>query len=68
MRKYDIPNPYELLKDFTRGKATVSRSEYLEFINKIQGLPESEKKFLLALTPQTYTGLASTLAKDIIKY
>jgi len=68
MRKYDIPNPYELLKDFTRGKATVSRSEYLEFINKIQGLPESEKKFLLSLTPQTYTGLASTLAKDIIKY
>lgn len=25
MRKYDIPNPYEKLKDFTRGKATVSR-------------------------------------------
>ena len=68
MRKYDIPNPYELLKDFTRGKATVSRSEYLEFINKIQGLPESEKQFLLALTPQKYTGLASTLAKDITKY
>lgn len=33
MRKYDIANPYELLKDFTRGKATVSRDDYLEFIN-----------------------------------
>lgn len=28
MRKYDIPNPYEKLKDFTRGKATVSKAEY----------------------------------------
>ena len=51
MRKYDIPNPYELLKDFTRGKATVTRTEYLEFINKLEGLPEAEKQNLLALTP-----------------
>ncbi len=51
MRKYDIPNPYEILKDFTRGKATVTRSEYLEFINKLEGLPEAEKQNLLALTP-----------------
>jgi adenylosuccinate lyase len=43
MRKYDIPNPYEKLKDFTRGKSTVSRSEYLDFINKLEGLPASEK-------------------------
>jgi len=32
MRKYDIPNPYEKLKDFTRGKATVTKQEYVEFI------------------------------------
>ena len=51
MRKYDIPNPYELLKDFTRGKGTVTRTEYLEFINKLEGLPEAEKQNLLALTP-----------------
>jgi len=25
MRKYDIPNPYEKLKDFTRGKPTVNK-------------------------------------------
>jgi len=25
MRKYDIANPYELLKDFTRGKATITK-------------------------------------------
>lgn len=51
MRKYDIENPYELLKDFTRGKATVSREDYLEFINGIKGLPESEKQMLLKLSP-----------------
>lgn len=32
MRKYDIPHPYEKLKDFTRGKATVTKQEYVEFI------------------------------------
>ena len=35
MRKYDYPNPYEKLKDFTRGKAQVSKSEYLEFIDSL---------------------------------
>ena len=43
MRKYDIPNPYEKLKDFTRGKATVSKQEYLEFIENLDGLPAAEK-------------------------
>lgn len=68
MRKYDIPNPYEKLKDFTRGKATVSRSEYLEFIEKLEGLPPQEKKNMLELTPQKYTGVASILAKSLKKY
>ena len=68
MRKYDIPNPYEKLKDFTRGKATVSKAEFIEFIENLDGLPEEEKKRMKQLTPQTYTGLASTLAKDVTKY
>lgn len=68
MRKYDIPNPYEKLKDFTRGKATVSREEYLEFIHNLEGLPEDEKKNLLELTPQKYTGSASLLAQSLKKF
>lgn len=51
MRKYDIPNPYEKLKDFTRGKATVSRTEYLQFIEGLEGLPVEEKKNMMELTP-----------------
>jgi len=41
MRKYDIPNPYELLKEFTRGKK-VEKSDYLKFVESLD-LPENEK-------------------------
>lgn len=68
MRKYDIPNPYEKLKDFTRGKATVSRAEYLEFIQNLEGLPAEEKQNMLELTPQKYIGAASILAQSLKKY
>lgn len=65
MRKFDIANPYEKLKDFTRGKAQVSKSEYIEFIDKLEGLPAEEKETLRQLTPQKYTGYASFLAKEV---
>ena len=51
MRKYDIPNPYEKLKDFTRGKATVSKQEFVEFIENLEGLPAEEKNSMKELTP-----------------
>lgn len=38
MRKYDIPNPYEKLKEFTRGK-TVTKSDYLKFVESLE-MPE----------------------------
>jgi adenylosuccinate lyase len=68
MRKYDIPNPYEKLKDFTRGKATVNRQEFLEFIDKLDGLPDFEREMLKKLTPQRYVGYAPRLAKEILKF
>ena len=68
MRKYDIPNPYEKLKDFTRGKATVSKQEYQEFITNLEGLPPHEKKNMMELTPQKYTGVASIMARSLKKY
>jgi len=67
MRKFDIENPYEKLKDFTRGKATVSKSEFVDFIEKLDGLPPNEKESLKQLSPQTYIGLASVLAKNVKK-
>lgn len=68
MRKFDIENPYEKLKDFTRGKAQVSKAEFVEFIENLEGLPDKEKESLKQLTPQTYTGLASTLAREVSRY
>jgi adenylosuccinate lyase len=68
MRKYDIENPYEKLKDFTRGKATVNKAEYQEFVENLEGLPAEEKQRMKELTPATYTGYASHFAKNVNKY
>jgi len=51
MRKFDIANPYEKLKEFTRGKAQVSKAEYQVFVESIDGLPAAEKEALKNLTP-----------------
>lgn len=51
MRKFDIENPYEKLKDFTRGKAKVSKAEFVNFIENLEGLPVKEKDSLKKLTP-----------------
>jgi len=63
MRRYALPNPYERLKELTRGKAITAES-IREFINGLE-LPEAEKTRLLAMTPGSYTGKAEELAKRI---
>ena len=67
MRKYeDIKDPYEKLKEFTRGRDTaITTEEYREFIQSIEGMPQSAKDELKELTPQKYTGYASYLAKNV---
>jgi len=63
MRRHGLPNPYEQLKELTRGKAITAES-MREFIAGLN-LPESERQRLLALTPASYTGLAAALARRI---
>jgi len=63
MRRYGIPEPYEKLKALTRGQA-VSREILQEFIKTLD-IPEDEVKRLLALTPESYIGLAAQQARDI---
>ena len=63
MRRYGIPEPYEKLKALTRGQA-VSQEILLEFIRTLD-IPEAEIKRLLALTPESYIGLAAQQARDI---
>ena len=65
MRKFDCENPYEQLKDFTRGKATVSKADYVQFVESLEGLPSAEKESLKELTPLKYTGYAAQLARSV---
>lgn len=64
MRRYGITNPYEQLKALTRGKEGITQETLHQFIANL-GIPETDKKRLLELTPQSYTGLASSLAERI---
>ena len=63
MRRYALPNPYERLKELTRGK-TITAEAIREFIATLE-IPEAEKARLLAMTPGSYTGKAAELAKRI---
>jgi adenylosuccinate lyase len=60
----NMQNPYERLKEFTRGKA-VTLDELRQFIHEV-GLAEAERNRLLALTPANYTGLAAQIAKEVL--
>jgi len=63
MRRHGLPNPYERLKELTRGKA-ITRESIAAFIETLE-LPAEEKRRLLALTPGGYTGLAAALARRV---
>ena len=57
MRKCGMANPYERLKELTRGQA-VTRDTIRVFIEGLN-LPADDKARLLALTPASYIGLAA---------
>jgi len=64
MRRYGVPNPYEQLKELTRGKSGITKEHLHVFIMGL-AIPEDEKKRLLALTPHSYIGKGAELAKRI---
>ena len=63
MRRFGLPQPYEQLKKFTRGEP-MTRELMQGFIANLE-LPEAEKQRLLAMTPGSYTGMATELAKRV---
>jgi adenylosuccinate lyase len=63
MRRYGLPQPYEQLKNFTRGQA-MTRELMQGFIAGL-AIPDAEKARLLALTPGSYTGKAAVLARRV---
>ncbi|MDE2047553.1 MAG: adenylosuccinate lyase [Betaproteobacteria bacterium] len=63
MRRHGLPEPYEQLKAFTRGKR-ITQEMMHAFIAQL-ALPADDKARLLALTPASYTGLAAQLAAGV---
>ena len=61
IRKNNIPNGYELMKEISRGK-NISQNDLLKFINNMD-VPSEEKERLLKLKPSSYIGYASKLSK-----
>jgi adenylosuccinate lyase len=64
MRRYGVDRPYERLKDLTRGQTGMTREALHAFIDGLP-LPDDAKRDLQALTPSTYVGLATELAKRV---
>ncbi|CAN4269308.1 PurB Adenylosuccinate lyase [Methylophilaceae bacterium] len=62
MRRYGIANPYEQLKELTRGKGGINQASLHAFIEDL-AIPTQAKQDLLAMTPASYIGKAVALAK-----
>jgi adenylosuccinate lyase len=64
MRRYGIENPYEQLKELTRGKGGINKASLHAFISGLN-IPADAKKLLLEMTPASYIGKAEDLVKRI---
>lgn len=56
LRREGVPNPYELLKELTRGKGGITRESIAAFIEGLD-VSESIKTELRQISPQSYTGM-----------
>jgi len=63
MRRYGVPNPYEQLKELTRGRS-LTAEDLLRFVDALD-IPEEARARLRALTPADYVGKAVELARRI---
>jgi adenylosuccinate lyase len=56
LRREQYPNPYEALKDLTRGKKQIDKQTIHQFIDGLD-ISASIKKELKAITPHNYVGI-----------
>jgi adenylosuccinate lyase len=63
LRAAGVPDGYERLKEFTRGRSIDAASLH-NFIDTLS-LPDAEKARLKALKPRDYIGLATRLAREV---
>ena len=64
MRRYGIENPYEQLKELTRGKGGINKTSLHIFISGLS-IPSEAKQLLLEMTPASYIGKAVYLVNRI---
>jgi len=57
LRRENYPQPYEALKDLTRGKASITKNDIQEFLNRLQ-VSDKIKKELMVITPSNYIGVS----------
>lgn len=56
LRRENYPNPYEALKELTRGKTSIDKKAIHEFISTLK-VSADVKKELKAITPHNYVGV-----------
>lgn len=56
LRRENYPNPYEALKELTRGNNAITKTSLHEFINGLK-ISSTVKKELKAVSPHNYTGV-----------
>ena len=56
LRRENYPQPYEALKELTRGKSRIDKQSIHRFIGRLK-IPASLKKELKKITPHSYTGI-----------
>ncbi|MES2331417.1 MAG: adenylosuccinate lyase [Bacteroidota bacterium] len=56
LRRENYPNPYEALKDLTRGNHTIDKKTMHDFIGRLK-VSAALKKELKAITPSNYVGV-----------
>ena len=66
MRRHGVPEPYEKLKELTRGRK-VDEAAIRAFVEKLD-IPNESREPLLQLTPRTYLGKAVELAASIRRH
>lgn len=58
LRREKFPNPYEALKDLTRGNNSIDKKSIHQFIENLK-ISDPLKKDLKKITPQNYTGITA---------
>jgi adenylosuccinate lyase len=58
LRREKYPNPYEALKELTRGKEGITKQSLHKFIGSLK-VPAAIKAELKKITPHNYTGIAA---------